>query len=148
MSSKLSLKQKREWAQMLYTKERLSQKEIADRVEVTEKTISNWKQKYEWDALGQSINVTKEVQLKRMYAQLDRLTQAIEDKEENKYPDIKEINTMTQLTNNIQKLETETSVAEIIDVGMKFVNFIRKDDWAMAQSITKLLDAFIQDTMS
>lgn len=148
MAKKLTNEQKREWAQMLYTKERLSQKEIADRVGVTEKTISNWKQKYEWDALGQSINVTKEVQLKRMYAQLDRLTQAIEDKEENKYPDIKEINTMTQLTNNIQKLETETSVAEIIDVGMKFVNFIRKDDWAMAQSITKLLDAFIQDTMS
>lgn len=148
MSKKLTLKQKREWAQMLYTKERLSQKEIADRVGVTEKTISNWKQRYEWDALGQSINVTKEVQLKRMYAQLDRLTQAIEDKEENKYPDIKEINTMTQLTNNIQKLETETSVAEIIDVGMKFVNFIRKDDWGMAQNITKLLDAFIQDSMS
>jgi|SRR5690625_4272629 len=148
MAKKLTNEQKREWAQMLFTKERLSQKEIAERVGVTEKTISNWKQKYEWDALGQSINVTKEVQLKRMYAQLDRLTQAIEDKEENKYPDIKEINTMTQLTNNIQKLETETSVAEIIDVGMKFVNFIRKDDWAMAQSITKLLDAFIQDTMS
>lgn len=148
MAKKLTNLQKREWAQMLYTKERLSQKEIADRVGVTEKTISNWKLRFEWDALGQSINVTKEVQLKRMYAQLNRLTQAIEDKEENKYPDIKEINTMTQLTNNIQKLETETSVAEIIDVGMKFINFIRKDDWAMAQTITRLLDAFVQDSMN
>lgn len=148
MAKKLTNEQKREWAQMLFTKERLSQKEIAERVGVTEKTISNWKQKYEWDALGQSINVTKEVQLRRMYAQLDKLTRYIENKEDNQFPDIKEVNTMSQLTNNIQKLETETSVADIIDVGMKFIQFVRKEDWGMAQDITVLLDAYIQDKMN
>lgn len=148
MSKKLTNQQKREWAQMLFTKERLNQKEIAERVGVTEKTISNWKQKYEWEELSQSINVTKEVQLRRMYAQLDRLTDYIENKKDNQFPDIKEVNTMSQLTNNIQKLETETSVAEIIDVGMKFIQFVRKEDWGAAQEITVLLDAFIQDKMN
>ena|SRR5690554_6933700 len=148
MAKKLTNQQKREWAQMLFTKERLSQKEISERVGVTEKTISSWKQKYEWEELSQSINVTKEVQLRRMYAQLDRLTNYIENKEDNQFPDIKEVNTMSQLTNNIQKLETETSVAEIIDVGMKFIQFVRKEDWGMAQEITVLLDAFIQDKMN
>jgi transcriptional regulator with XRE-family HTH domain len=37
----LTIEQRREWAQLLYTKENLTQKEIAERVGISVQTMSN-----------------------------------------------------------------------------------------------------------
>lgn len=138
--------QKREWAQILYTKERLSGKEIAERVGVSEKTISNWKEKYLWEQLRKSLLVTKEEQLRKLYNQLDFITTKIEERE-NAVADTKEADVISKITSAIKQLETETSIAEIFEVGKQFIQFVRSDDIEMAKTITGFYDAFIQKNL-
>lgn len=138
--------QKREWAQILYTKERLSGKEIAERVGVSEKTISNWKEKYLWEQLRKSLLVTKEEQLRKLYNQLDFITTKIEERE-NAVADTKEADVISKITSAIKQLETETSIAEIFEVGKQFIQFVRSDDIEAAKTITGFYDAFIQKNL-
>lgn len=139
----LSNEQKREWAQLLYVQQRLSQKEIAERVGSSERTITAWKEKYKWDNLRQSLLVTKQEVLRRLYNQIEALTVEIESRE-NAYSNSKEADTLNKLTASVRSLETETSIAEIVEVGMRFVEFVRDQDLDAAKQITGFYDAFIQ----
>lgn len=134
--------QKREWAQILFTKEGISQREIAQKTGVSEKTIGDWKEKYGWEKMRKSLLVTKEEQIRRLYDIIDGLTQLINESDTK--GDTKKANMLIQYTAALNNLETETSLAQIIDVGQKFLNFIRRDDLAKAKEITALFDAFIQ----
>ena len=69
--------QKKEWAKLLYTRERLTQKEIAERTGISAVTINKWIREYAWNKLKQSMLVTRETQLNRLYMQLDELNTAI-----------------------------------------------------------------------
>ncbi|WP_271783879.1 hypothetical protein [Aquimarina algiphila] len=63
----------KEHAQILYVNERLTKKEVASRVGVTQKTIGGWAEKGNWDNLRKSLLVTKENQLSMLYDQLEWL---------------------------------------------------------------------------
>ena len=143
MAKELTTEQKREWAQMLFTKERLSQKEISAKVGVSEKTISAWKEKYLWEQLRKSLLVTKEEQLRKLYNQLDFITNDIEERV-RQVADTKEADVISKITAAIKQLETETSIAECFEVGKKFIQFLRKNDLEKAKEVTTLYDAFIQ----
>ncbi|MBS1535320.1 MAG: hypothetical protein JST78_09600 [Bacteroidetes bacterium] len=67
-----------DFAKQLYVNEYLTQKEVSERVGVPEKTISKWRDKGNWDTLRTSMFVTKDVQLKKLYAQLDSIQKDIE----------------------------------------------------------------------
>lgn len=110
----LTIKQKREWAQLLYTKEHISQKEIAERVGVSQQTMSRWVTKFKWDELKASITITREEQLKNLYRQLSEMNKAISEREGNKYPTAAEADTITKLASAIDKLESETGLNEIL----------------------------------
>ena len=66
----LTITQKKDWAKLLYTKENLTQAEIAGRVGVTRVTINKWINSESWEMLKVSITITKEEQLKNIYRQL------------------------------------------------------------------------------
>ena len=60
----ISNHQKKEFAKTLYfANKELSQKELAQRVEVTEKTIAKWIAEGEWTVLRQSLIVSKKDQI-------------------------------------------------------------------------------------
>jgi transcriptional regulator with XRE-family HTH domain len=119
--------EKKDWAQHLYVKEHLSQKEIAKRVGVREATISGWVNKYDWAKLRQSILATKSTELANLYAQLAALNDHIKGREEGqRYAMAKEADTLSKITSSIRSLETETSISEIVDVFMKFNEFVRQ----------------------
>lgn len=139
----LSNEQKREWAQLLYVSQRLSQKEIAERTGVSERTITSWKEKFNWDNLRQSLLVTKQEVLRRLYNQIEALTTEIESRDAA-YSNSKEADTLNKLAASIRTLETETSIAEILEVGMRFIDFVRAQDLEFAKQITGYYDAFIQ----
>lgn len=61
----------KEFAKILYINQNLSQKEIAERVGVTEKTIGKWIIKGGWDKLRRSLLTTKKQQIAMMYDQLE-----------------------------------------------------------------------------
>lgn len=148
MSTALTNSQKRDYAEFLYINGNLSQKEIAEKVEVTEKTIGRWKEENKWEQRKISIMTTKKEELSRMYLQLRELNTNIEQREEGcRYPNSKEADTINKITSAIRNLETETSVGEIIGVAEKFLNFLRKEDIEKAKEIAIYFDTFIKNEM-
>lgn len=143
--AELTLKQKREWALLLFTKENLEQKEIAVKVGVSEVTISNWKKKYHWEELKVSITITKEEQLKNLYRQIAELNKAIASREEGeRYATPGEADSITKLANAINKMETDIGLSDIISTFKVFLAWLRRNDLPKAQELVPLFDAFIK----
>lgn len=144
----LSIKQKKDYAKMLYLSGGLTQKEIAVRVEVSEKTISKWSNQEKWDDLRISLLVTKEEQLSSLYRQLDALKKAIENRDDRKYPTPQEGDIIIKLTASIKNLETDVSVAEKLETGKEFLRFVRKATAVeQATFIASLFDAYIKSCL-
>lgn len=106
--AELTNEQKKAWAKTLYTRETLTQAEIAERVGVSRVTVNNWIGKGNWEQLKASITITREEQLKNLYRQLAELNNAIMGKPEGeRFPNAAEADTISKLSNAIKKLETE-----------------------------------------
>lgn len=145
----MDTKKKAELAQLLYTRGVVSdQGELAVRVGVTAQTITRWKQKYNWDSMRKSLLTTRQEELRRLYDQLKELNDHIAAKPEGqRFANSKEADTITKLTSAIRNLETEVSVAQVVDVFMKFNDFIQNDDLKLAQQIVDLEDAFVKSLL-
>lgn len=138
--------QEKEYAKSLYIGGGLTQKEIAERVSVTEKTLAKWIKEGKWDNLKKSLLTTKENQLSFLYDQLDFLNTDI-SKRDFKVAVGKEADTIIKLTASINRLETETSIGDIVEVARNFIEFVRQQDLELAKIITNLFDVFITAKM-
>ena len=145
--TKKEANQKRELAKMLFLYENITQKEIADRVRVSEVTMSKWSKADNWDSLKVSITITKEEQLKNLYRQLSAINQAISQRDNQKFATPAEADTITKLANAISKMETDIGVSDMISVAKKFVTWVRTFDLVKAQELTSLFDSFIKDNL-
>lgn len=67
-------------AKILYVNEYLSQKEIAERLVVTEKTVGKWVKEGNWESLKVSMLVTKDNQLTSLYRQLENINTEIQNR--------------------------------------------------------------------
>lgn len=67
----------RDLAKILFVNEGATQKEIANRLDVSEKTIGKWVKDGEWEKLKVSMLVTKDNQLTALYRQLENLNTEI-----------------------------------------------------------------------
>lgn len=67
----------KELAKRLFVNEQVTQKEISERLKVTEKTISKWVKEGLWEEEKTSLLVTKENQIKDLYAQLKAVNEEI-----------------------------------------------------------------------
>jgi DNA-binding XRE family transcriptional regulator len=67
----------KDFAKILFVNENISQKEIALRLNVTEKTIGKWAKDDNWDSLKVSMLVTKDNQLTSLYKQLETINHEI-----------------------------------------------------------------------
>lgn len=139
-------KQEKEFAKSLFIGGGLTQKEIAERVSVTEKTIASWIKKEKWESLKKSLLTTKQNQLGFFYDQLDFLNNDIAARE-FKVADGKEADTIIKLTAAINRLETETSIGDTVEVARNFIEFVRPQDLELAKTITNLFDVFITAKM-
>ncbi|MDR2765326.1 MAG: DDE transposase family protein [Tannerella sp.] len=148
MATKKELEHKKELAKLLFLHEALTQKEIAARIGVSEVTLSKWANAGKWESYKVSITMTKEEQLKSLYRQFIEINNAISQKEEGKrFPSKPEADTITQLTNAIEKMETDAGVSDIVSVSKKFLVWLRKFDLAKAQEIAPLFDGLIMDCL-
>jgi transcriptional regulator with XRE-family HTH domain len=64
-------------AKVLFVNDNISQKEIAERLKVTEKTVSKWANEGDWEKLKISLLVTKDNQLTALYGQLQTVNDEI-----------------------------------------------------------------------
>lgn len=141
----LTIKKKKEWAKMLYTKENLTQVEISDRVGVSRVTVNKWIKSENWEHLKVSITITKDEQLKNLYRQLQELNAAILKKPEGeRYATTAEADTITKLANAIKKMETELSLSEITSAFGGFINWLRTVEPKRVPEIFPILDAYVK----
>jgi transcriptional regulator with XRE-family HTH domain len=133
----------KEYAKLLFVNERLNQKEVAERVGVSERTIGKWANEDKWDTFRKSLLTTKQTQLSRFYNQLDALNSDIETREK-KVPTNTEADTISKITSAIQKLEVETNAGIIMEVMKEMIDFVKELDFEMAKKITSYADMFIQ----
>jgi hypothetical protein len=133
--------EQREHARLLYINERITLKEVSERVKVTEKTVSKWCKEDGWDELRKSLLTTRQTQLARWYKQLDAITLKIEDRDN--IPTNTEADTMSKITSNIQKLEVEIGLGEIVDTGKKVITFIQQINLPDAKLFKNYFDEYI-----
>ena len=71
--------EQKEYAKFLFTEKNFTQKEIAEKADVTEKTLAKWisENDGEWKKLKTSLLTTKPQQLKSLYDQLTRINEEI-----------------------------------------------------------------------
>jgi len=144
----LTNKQKKEWAYTEYVINNLTQKEVAGKVSISAVTMNKWVKQGNWDELRRKMLVTREKQLARLYAQLDELTRAIEQKPEGeRYANSKEADTLNKLTAAIRSFETEASVADIVEVSKRLLNWLRPMNAAKAIEIAGIFDDFVKYTL-
>jgi transcriptional regulator with XRE-family HTH domain len=140
--------QKQEHAKLLYTVQGVTvQKELAERVGVSAQTINKWVNADEklWDRMRESILITKEAEIRRLYMQLTELNDVIMSREKGKrFANSKEADVLSKLSKSIKEMETETSLAEVMEVLKNFLVFVRQQDVELSKTITTLADQFIK----
>lgn len=135
----------RDYAKTLFIREGLMGKELAQRLDVSDTTISKWRGEDKWDKLKITLTQTREERLRDMYEQLAELDAHIKNKEEGKrFPDSKEADIKSKLTKAISEIEQETSISEMIDSFTKLLNYWRSIDFKEAQNAAIVIDDFIK----
>lgn len=139
---------KRAKAKSLYLTGQYSQKEIAELVDVSERSVSKWKDEEDWDSLKTSLLTTRENELRRLYKMLQILNDDIDLRAELKIPiNSKEADAVLKLTSAIKNLELETSIADKVEVGTAFINLVRKENLELSKEITKWFDIFLKTSI-
>jgi transcriptional regulator with XRE-family HTH domain len=132
--------QEREYAKLLFTQMGLSQKEVAAKVGVTEKTIGKWKEEEQWDQLKTVLITTRSNVIKNLQRQMELWQLQIGDN----LASSKEVDILTKLASSIRSLETDTGISEMVDTGMKFIQFLQSQDVELAKKVTHWFDLFIK----
>jgi DNA-binding XRE family transcriptional regulator len=143
----MKIEQKKDYAQLLYVKERMTQKEVAARADVSEQTMSKWVRENGWDKLRKSLLVTKQEQIAVLYDQLETLT-ALAKEREVKILTNKEADLLIKYTNSIKALETELSLGEMVETLMRLCDHVRANAPEQAGEVVALCDGFIKINMA
>ncbi len=143
----MTIKQKKDYAKTLFLNLNITQKEISERSGVSQKTISKWVNEEKWEALRTSLLTTREKQLSNLYLQLRKLNEAISERETQQYANAKEADILIKITSAINKLEQDLSIADIVNVSKRFLEWLRRADIEKAKELANLFDAFIKDNI-
>lgn len=138
--------EKRDKAKSLYLTGQYNQKEIAEIIGTSEKTLSKWVNDPagKWDDLKTSLLTTRNNELGRLYKMLKVMNDSLDEKSELRIPiNSKDADAVLKLTQAIKNLEIETSIAEKVDVGTEFINMVSKEDTALAKQISKWFDIYL-----
>ena len=145
---KLNRKQKKEWAEILFLKTAFTQREIAAKVDVAEKTLSAWVNDSGWKEKKSRLIITRAEELNRIYEQLSHLNDHIMSRDEKeRFANNKEADIISKLTSAARNLETQVSIANIVDVFQDFTDWLRMVDITKAQEIIDWMDGYIKHKM-
>lgn len=144
----LTNKQKRDFARTLYIKENLTQQEIADRVGVSRQSLSRWIKDDQWELQKASLTLTREQQIAALQRQIAALNDTIAARPQGEnFATPGEADTITKIANAIKKLETETGLADIISVGIRFLDYLRPVNMELCKEFTRLWDGFVKENI-
>lgn len=141
----LSKNQKRDYAELLYKTGEYTIDKIAEMVGVNEKTIRRWKTDYNWEELRKSLLVTKAQILRNAYDVLDAISAKIKDADG--IGDTKLADMFSKYSAAVKNLETETSIADITEVGRLVINYIQTIDIKFAAQLAEFIDTMIKERL-
>ena len=136
---------KKEKAKSLFLTGQYSQKEISSITGISEKTISKWKDEDDWESFKTSLLTTRENELKRLYKILKSVNDTtIEDIDAGRKVNSKDAGAVIKYTEAIKNLEIETSIADKVEVGIAFINFVRTGNVELSKEIAGWFDTFLK----
>lgn len=141
--TKQELQEKRDYATILAIHEKMTQKEIANRIGISENTISKWASEENWERRRKSTMLTREEQISLMLDELEMLNLEISESP-RKYATKEQAYVRDTLIQNLQKLEIEISATEVYNVATKMISFYRGIDLDKAKRLTDDFDAYIK----
>ena len=145
----MKLSDKQYLAKVLYTSQKMEQKLVAAKVDVSEVTMSKWVNQFGWKNLRNRLLVGKEEILANLYEQLEELNDTIREKDKGKrYADNKQADIQIKLTASIRNMETELAIADVVASGLKFIKFIQhKGTHEQVSEFAELWNEFIQSEL-
>lgn len=142
----LKSEQKKMLAREIYLLGRYTYEEIAQKVGAQRQTISRWAKDGNWATLKAGMSITREQSLKDAYQLVKALNDSILEREPGKRsPTTKEADIMAKLTTSIKNLKNDVCISDIISVGMRFGEFLRRIDLEKAKEFVKLWDVFLKE---
>lgn len=121
-------------AQTLYL-EGMAQKEIAQKLHLSEQTISKWKIAGQWDQLKESIAVSRDEIVKKLYQQLNTL---LSDHPVN-------ADHVSKINKAIREIKNQLNVSDYITCFMHFNQYLSSSGMLKeAQLLNSLQQQFIQ----
>lgn len=124
----MKIKAKKETAKKIFLDTSLTQKEIAERVGVTENTLSKWIREGEWRELKAARRATKDEIIKHTFNQINKIYE--EADKDARLLTAKETDQVLKLTKTIDSLKTKINAIVVMEVFMEF------DNWLLAQAST------------
>lgn len=146
--TKEELQRLHDYAKILCVKEKITQKEAAQRVGVSTKTLNNWYNDGNWSKLSKNFLLTREERMADLLDELTELQNFIKSKEKGeRFANSKEADIRRKLIRDISELETKAALPEIIHASQSLMEFIRKIDLEKAQELANYVDAFIKSKL-
>lgn len=139
---------RKDLAKSLYVNGSFTQEEIAAKVGTTRQTVSRWIREGSWDQVKASYTITPEQILAGLNRQIIEINKTINARAEGeRFATVAEADTLAKLASSIKKIETDAGIADIVNVGIKFTDWLRQTDLDLAKKFSNLLDAFIKDQL-
>jgi len=132
-------------ARELYLNTSMTQKEIADRLNVTVKTIGDWKDEGNWEALRAAKKVTKAALISNYYTILYTMQEQIASRSvPDNMPTSKEADIMAKIGSQIEKIDKQSSLQDYILAFEEFLEFMLERDPELARKIAPYQYEFLQ----
>lgn len=142
----LTKEQKKNLAKHLYIHGKMTYEEIGKDVGVQRQTVSRWAKEGKWEETKAGMSVTREENLKYLNQHLKNINMDILKRDEaNRQPTTKEADVMAKIAAAIKNMELDVGIADIISVGMRFTEWLRRVDLEKAKEFIPYWDSFIKE---
>lgn len=135
----LSNEDKKTIAYDLYMNTQLSQKEICERVIITEATFTSWKKKYDWEVHKQAFSITSQNIISNLMEKAYNMT--LEDTVNS--------DAILKLVKSIESLsDKKTTISQIINVFKGFTQFAFDKNPEIAKEINLLQRQYVDEKIN
>jgi DNA-binding XRE family transcriptional regulator len=146
--SKNDIEKAKGYAKILYIKDKLMQKEIAEKTGISEKTICKWVADGHWEKERKNFLLTRQEQMVNLLDELTEINAFIKRLPAGlRFADSKMGDVRRKLIKDIKELETSSSKPEAISACIALLEFIRKVDFEKAKELSRYIDGFIKSIL-
>jgi len=152
MSVRKSNKEKQDLAKVLYLAG-APQKEIANRVGVSEPTMTKWVNQNGWQELRAAKNITRPELINKLLLSINNLLEKANEKNGAGIDGLGD--QLAKLASTLDKLDKKSNVVDVIDVFILFINWLETQighnpnvTLDLVKQINALQDTFVSSLMS